>query len=162
MNVNSSITVGLTYAGNFSYSALSVSPPTIQAQDLCKRTASINVTVTVANTGSVPSDEVAQLYLSTAGASVPLPPRPELRAFARLSQLKGGESRQVTFALGAPELSVLVLDGRAGVANNKVAKAVEPGARKVYVGGGQPHVFEGAQEAGFTVQGAACTVVGYA
>jgi beta-glucosidase len=57
----------------------------------------------VTNTGKREGSEIAQLYVRNLGASVEQPVR-SLKGFTRLT-LKPGESKQVSFQLGFPELS---------------------------------------------------------
>jgi beta-glucosidase len=63
---------------------------------------SVTVSVQVTNRGSRPADEVGQLYLHQRYGSASRPVR-ELKGFQRLS-LGGGESRMVSFDLGADQL----------------------------------------------------------
>ena len=63
----------------------------------------VSVQVTVTNTGSVAGAEVVQVYVRDPEASVLRPTR-ELKAFAKVT-LEPGESREVSFALGARDLS---------------------------------------------------------
>lgn len=63
----------------------------------------ITVTATITNTGSVAGAEVVQVYVRDPHASVLRPTR-ELKAFAKVA-LEPGESRAVSFTLGARDLS---------------------------------------------------------
>ena len=76
------------------------------------------------NTGQREATEVAQLYVRNLGASVEQPVR-SLKGFTRVT-LKPGESRQVSFRLGFPELSFY---------NVKSRQVVEPTHYTVWVGG---------------------------
>ena len=98
----------------------------------------LTVTATVENTGTVASDEVAELYLRPApttdarkrriGAGTQPMPRLILGGFQRLP-LAPGEKKTLTFTV-KPEQMLLV--------NAKGERALQPGAWEVYVGGGQP------------------------
>jgi beta-glucosidase len=61
------------------------------------------VTADVTNTGSVPGEEIAQLYVSYVGSRVERAVR-DLKAFARVP-LEPGETRTVPFALRATDLA---------------------------------------------------------
>ncbi|KQY46148.1 glycoside hydrolase family 3 C-terminal domain-containing protein [Cellulomonas sp. Root137] len=63
----------------------------------------VSVTATITNTGSVAGAEVVQVYVRDPQASVLRPTR-ELKAFAKVA-LEPGESRAVSFTLGARDLS---------------------------------------------------------
>ena len=84
----------------------------------------LTVTATVKNTGQRAGTEVVQLYVRNLGASVEQPVR-SLKGFQRVT-LKAGESKQVTFQLGFPELSFY---------NVKSQPVVEPTHYTVWVGG---------------------------
>ena len=106
---------GLSYT-TFDYSDLHIAPVTASCD-------SVNVTLTVRNSGSRDGYEVAQLYLHDRAASV-AQPQMALRAFEKV-YLKAGESRQITFCLGFDELSMI---------NREMRRVVEPGAFEVLVG----------------------------
>jgi beta-glucosidase len=93
---------GLSYT-KFSFSRPVLDRSSISVVDA--RTATVTVSVDIENKGSRAGDDVAQLYLHVAGASVERPVR-ELKAFERV-HLEPGELRTVHFALGFPELSFL-------------------------------------------------------
>lgn len=61
------------------------------------------VTATVRNTGTPAGTEVVQCHVGNLGASMEQPVR-SLEGFERVA-MKPGESKQVTFKLGFPELS---------------------------------------------------------
>jgi len=63
----------------------------------------VTVTATVKNTGSREGTEIVQCYVRNLGASLEQPVR-SLEGFERVT-LKPGESKQVSFKLGFPELS---------------------------------------------------------
>lgn len=108
---------GLSYT-TFEYSNLRLDKKEYQKGD------SVNVTVTLKNTGVVAGKEVAQLYIHDEFASVVRPVK-ELKGF-QLVELKPGESKVVTFTLTDQEL---------GFYNADHHLVVEPGTFKVMVGG---------------------------
>jgi beta-glucosidase len=81
------------------------------------------VTLDVANTGARRGDEVVQLYVRDAEASVARPVL-ELRGFCRVS-LEPGESRTVSFSMSVEQLAYTGADHR---------RVIEPGAVAVFVG----------------------------
>ena len=91
---------GLSYT-TFALSGLSVSTSAMSVRTL-QRGATVTVTATVRNTGSVPGDEVVQLYVHDLVASIVQPVR-KLRGFRRVS-LAAGASTTLTFTLGAEDL----------------------------------------------------------
>ena len=125
---------GLSYT-TFEYSELRITPDTVRLADGAPREASgiagaeprsaarVTVRATVRNTGDRPGDEVVQLYLRDVLASVARPII-MLRGFTRV-HLAPGESREVTFTLGAADLQMLDAD---------MKWIVEPGLFRVLVG----------------------------
>ncbi len=103
---------GLSYT-EFAYSDLTAAPDGAE--------------VTVTNTGSMASDEVAQLYLSHESPNTDTP-RWALKGFQRV-HLAPGESVRVRFDLREQDLWTVQDDG---------ARVVESGLYTVYAGGGQP------------------------
>ncbi|MBR2263325.1 MAG: fibronectin type III-like domain-contianing protein, partial [Firmicutes bacterium] len=87
----------------------------------------VEVEVCVTNTGSVASDEVAELYLQHESPNTTTP-RWSLKGFKRIT-LAPGESKQVRFVLKPQDLWTVQDDG---------SRILEPGRYTVYVGGGQP------------------------
>ena len=87
---------GLSYT-TFGYTNLSATVRGEGAQS------SVDVAVTVTNTGSVAGKEVVQVYIRDPEASVFRPER-ELKAFAKVA-LAPGESRQVRFTLAGRDLA---------------------------------------------------------
>ncbi len=81
---------GLSYT-TFAYSDLQISPKTAVSGE------SVEISLSIANTGEVAGDEVVQLYVCDEYASVPRPVK-ELKGFFRLA-LTPGESRRLTFQL---------------------------------------------------------------
>lgn len=108
---------GLSYT-SFSYSDLHV------ALAGGSGNATVQVEVTVKNTGDRAGKEVVQLYLSKRFASV-TPPLKRLKRFAKVS-LQPGESRHLSFELTPEDLSFV------GMENKRI---VEPGTFDVRVGG---------------------------
>ena len=86
---------GLTYVP-FRYSNLRISKPRITPGE------TLQVQVDVANEGTRPADEVAQLYIHQRHGSSARPVR-ELKGFSRIS-LAAGETRTLTFELDAEHL----------------------------------------------------------
>ena len=82
---------GLSYV-DFEYDALKVK----SGKD------DVKATVTVKNTGSMPADEVVQLYVRRIDSAVEWPAK-ELKAFARVS-LAAGESKKVTLTVPLKDL----------------------------------------------------------
>ncbi|HEU4631997.1 MAG TPA: glycoside hydrolase family 3 N-terminal domain-containing protein [Gemmatimonadaceae bacterium] len=107
---------GLSYA-TFAYSDLRITPDTVAPDGR------VTVRATVRNTGAVAGDEVVQLYLRDVLATVARPVL-ALKGFAKV-HLAPGESREVTFTLGADQLRLLDRDLR---------WVVEPGRVRVLVG----------------------------
>jgi beta-glucosidase len=97
---------GLSYT-TFAISDLKVSAPQVKVGD------SVTVTATVTNTGTLPGDEVVQLYIGQKGGTDSRPMR-ELKGFERVT-LAPGEKRPVTFRLGAAELSYWSTSARAWI-----------------------------------------------
>jgi beta-glucosidase len=108
---------GLSYS-TFEYSDLRMDPAEMTP------TATTTVRLTVTNTGMRAGDEVVQLYVRDVLASVAQPVM-ALKAFQRVTGLKPGERREVTFTLGPADLRLL------DAAMNWV---VEPGAFRIMIG----------------------------
>jgi beta-glucosidase len=104
----------------FAYQNARVSAPRISSTD------TITVSADVTNTGGMPSDEVAQLYLSHVGVAGA--PRRSLQGFQRI-HLEPGERKAVEFTLRERALSVVDAQGK---------RKIVPGKIDVWVGGGQP------------------------
>ena len=107
---------GLSYT-TFSYSPMAISSTTMNENG------SIDVTVTVTNTGNRDADEVVQLYIRDLVGSVSRPVK-ELKDFQRIS-LKAGESKQITFHITADKLKFY---------NANLDFVAEPGDFEVMVG----------------------------
>ncbi len=119
---------GLSYT-TFAFRDLTVTPEEIGPAG------TVEVSVTVVNTGDRSGDEVAQLYIRDPVASVTRPVR-ELKGFRRIS-LKPGESQRVTFALEPEHL---------GFYDAHMEYVVEPGSFHVWVGTSSAAGLEGAFE----------------
>ncbi|WP_457417716.1 glycoside hydrolase family 3 C-terminal domain-containing protein [Roseateles sp. P5_E7] len=126
------------FGHGLSYSSFRYEAPQVQVQDDGKDV-SLIVRTAITNTSARDGDEVAQLYLT--------PPRFEggprlaLRGFQRL-HLKAGERREVSYTLGARELSFVDRDG---------VRQVMPGGYRVSVGGGQPDTGAPSESAPFSL-----------
>ncbi|TGE25878.1 beta-glucosidase BglX [Hymenobacter aquaticus] len=107
---------GLSYT-TFSYSKPTLSTPTLSASG------TLDVSVTVKNTGNYDGEEVAQLYLRDVVGSVTRPVR-ELKSFQKVL-LKKGESRMLTFRLTPEDLKFY---------NQNLQWVAEPGDFQVFVG----------------------------
>lgn len=87
----------------------------------------VTVTVDVENKGAYELHEAAQLYVKDLEASTRTP-NWQLRGVKNV-HLQPGETKQVTFELGARDFALITEDGRC---------VAEPGAFQVAVGGQQP------------------------
>ena len=87
----------------------------------------LRVSVRVTNTGSVPGDEVAQLYLKRLSPSETVHPLRRLIGFERLHDLAPGESREAAFTVDPSDLAIYL--------EKEGQKRVEPGTYLVYCGG---------------------------
>ncbi len=108
---------GLSYT-TFAYSDVKLSRPSMAVGD------SVQLSVTVTNTGKRAGDEVVQLYVHARTSKVTRPLE-ELRGFRRIT-LAPGESRRVDFTIGTRELWYV------GPAKKWV---LEPGTYDLRVGG---------------------------
>ncbi len=114
---------GLSYT-NFQYADLTLEPKTVYQDE------SINVKVTVKNSGKRAGKEIVELYLSDLYRSVS-PPVRQLKRFTGV-YLQPGESHTVEFSLNEDDLSFCGRD---------LNYTVEPGEFKVAVGN-QSTIFE--------------------
>lgn len=105
---------GLSYT-QFAYGKVSLSQSTIPLSEANRGDAHqlVTATVTVTNTGTRSGTEIVQCYVRNLGASIEQPVR-SLQGFSRVT-LKPGESRQVSFNLGFPELSFYNVQSKAVV-----------------------------------------------
>ncbi|MDR1783490.1 MAG: glycoside hydrolase family 3 C-terminal domain-containing protein [Dysgonamonadaceae bacterium] len=85
---------GLSYT-TFAYSKLNIKPQNADG--------SLNVSLTVKNTGKRDGDEVVQLYLAYPQSKITRPLK-QLKAFSRI-YIPAGETRQIDFSLSAEDLS---------------------------------------------------------
>ncbi len=111
---------GLSYT-QFAYRDLRLSASPVPPGQL------VEVSVEVANVGHVAGEEVVQLYVTDAEASVPVPLR-QLQGFRRV-RLEPGASETVRFTLQPSQLVCYADDG---------TSMVEAGRFVISVGGGQP------------------------
>jgi beta-glucosidase len=108
---------GLSYA-SFSYSEIQVSQRAVRIGE------TLTIRAFVTNTGKVPADEVAQLYVQDPVGSVTRPVR-ELKGFRRI-RLDPGERREVEFKL---DPGALAFHGR------DMRLVTEPGDFRAWIGG---------------------------
>lgn len=94
---------GLSYT-TFEYSDLKVDKKSIEPNG------TVNVSVTVKNSGNVEGKEVVQLFIGDVHASLS-PDVKRLRGFEKIF-LKPGESKQVTFAVAAKDLAFINLQNK--------------------------------------------------
>jgi beta-glucosidase len=118
---------GLSYT-SFSYSDARVDHPEVSASQAQA------LSVAVANTGAMESDEVVQVYVSHPGVAEA--PRRALQGFARI-HLDRGEKRTVQFVLRGRDLGVVDESGK---------HIIVPGDVRVWIGGGQPGARAGLPE----------------
>jgi beta-glucosidase len=111
---------GLSYA-KFEYGNLKLSAARVKAGE------GLTASAEVRNVGAREGDEVVELYVTDATASVPVPVR-SLQGLSRVT-LEPGERRRVSFTLEPRQLSLIDDRGR---------RVVEPGEFLVSVGGKQP------------------------
>ncbi len=107
---------GLSYT-TFEITDLSLSSASVSSKG------SLKASVKVTNTGSIPGDEVVQLYIHDPVASISQPVR-RLRGFERVT-LSPGQTRTVTFTLDRSDF---------GFYDNRGKFVVEPGRIDVYAG----------------------------
>ncbi len=108
---------GLSYT-TFEYSGIEVSKKHFSTDE------TVEVCVTITNTGSRAGAEIVQLYVSDAEASLPRPPL-ELKGFRRV-ELEAGASKTIHFALDRNAFSFWSLEARDWV--------VEAGEFEVIIG----------------------------
>jgi beta-glucosidase len=127
---------GLSYT-TFSYSGVKLSSKNLKAGD------TLTVEADVRNTGSLPGDEVSELYLIPAPSG--LAPKQMLAGFQRF-HLNPGEARRLTFTLDPRTLSQV---------DEKGARAVTQGNYKLSLGSSQPdgNAANTTQSATFTITG---------
>jgi beta-glucosidase len=129
---------GLSYT-SFSYSNLTIDPASVSAGG------TVDIRLTVDNSGKLSGDEVVQLYIRDEYASLPRPVK-ELKGFVRVS-LQPGEARTLTFHLPVNQLAYYDED---------LQLMVEPGKFRVMGGGSSEDI---RLQGEFTVTGAAKAAV---
>lgn len=110
------------FGHGLSYTKFAIDPPQLSAPRIGTG-GSVEVTVSVRNTGTRAGDEVVQLYVHDREASVTRPIK-ELKGFARVS-LAPGETRDVRFTLGPDAFALW---------NADMKEVVEPGRFDIMVG----------------------------
>lgn len=111
---------GLSYT-RFEYTNLKIYPKTPYSNQ------SVQIRVDVKNVGSLPGDEVIQVYISHSFVESRVPIR-ELKGFKRI-HLTLSEIKTVSFTLSPSQFAII---------NDKGESIIEKGEISVYVGGGQP------------------------
>lgn len=114
---------GLSYT-SFEYAGLKLSALEVSMADLRAGT-SVELEITVRNTGARAGDEVTMVFIRDIVASLAQPVR-RLRGFTRTS-LQPGEARSLSFELGWKDL---------GFWDNNGRYVVEAGAFEIHAGGG--------------------------
>jgi beta-glucosidase len=107
---------GLSYT-TFEYGEIEVDKDTVE------NNASLQVSVTIQNTGRRPGKEIVQLYVRDLGASISRPLK-ELKGF-RKTALHAGEAKSVSFRLTHDDLRFW---------NNRAEYVFEPGAFEIHIG----------------------------
>jgi len=120
---------GLSYT-RFTYGDISLSKTTLRPSE------TLEIKVTVTNTGNYDGEETVQLYIRDRVASVVRPVK-ELKAFKKVF-LKKGESREVRFTLTVEDLKFYGKD---------LQRIAEPGEFQVFAGSNSRDV----KEASFTL-----------
>ncbi len=127
---------GLSYT-TFTYSGLKLSTKSLKAGD------TLTVEADVRNTGSLPGDEVSELYLIPPQSTIS--PKQALAGFQRF-RLNPGETRHLTFTLEPRTLSQV---------DEKGTRAVTPGNYRLSLGASQPD-----GDAASTIQSTTFTITG--
>jgi len=110
------------FGHGLSYTSFAIDPPRLSAATIGPA-GSVDVRVTVRNTGTRTGDEVVQLYVHDREASVTRPVK-ELKEFARVT-LAPDASREVVFTLGPDAFALW---------NAEMEEVVEPGLFDIMVG----------------------------
>lgn len=121
---------GLSYT-TFNYSDITLSKTSIRQDE------TLDVKVSVSNTGNYDGEEVVQLYIRDLVGSISRPVK-ELKGFQKV-MIKKGETKEVVFKLSVEDLKFY---------NSDLNFVAEPGDFKVFIGGNSLDV----KEAGFTLQ----------
>ena len=124
------------FGHGLSYTTFDYSEPRLSADEI-DRDGSLEVKVTVTNSGERAGAEVVQLYIRDLVGSTTRPVK-ELKGFEKI-ELAAGEAREVTFTLGAEDLAFYTARGR---------WEAEPGDFQVFVGTSSAEV----QSAQFTLR----------
>jgi beta-glucosidase len=95
------VAVAYPFGYGLSYTTFDYADASISADEFDE---GVSLAVRVSNSGSVPGQEVVQLYLSAPSGALNKPAQ-ELRGFAKTRLLAPGESQTLTFELGARDLS---------------------------------------------------------
>ena len=111
---------GLSYS-TFAFSDLQISSPTLPTGG------TIDIRLTVKNTGNVAGDEVVQLYVRAPKSRVKRP-RKQLVDFLRVRNLKPGEVRRITLRLGHDHPALRYWD------ENRQSFVVQPGKMEIMAG----------------------------
>ncbi|MFN7054955.1 glycoside hydrolase family 3 N-terminal domain-containing protein [Hyphomonas sp.] len=106
-----------------SYTSFEIGAPVLSASSIPKD-GTVQVSVSVTNTGDRAGDEVVQLYIRDVISSVTRPVK-ELRGFARVS-LEPGETKTATFELGERDFRMW---------DKNMQRVVEPGEFQIMAGG---------------------------
>ncbi|MBL0123419.1 MAG: glycoside hydrolase family 3 C-terminal domain-containing protein [Betaproteobacteria bacterium] len=107
---------GLSYA-EYQYADLKLDKPKVRGKE------TLNVTLSVTNTGKIQGEEIVQLYLRDLVSSVVRPVK-ELKDFQKI-YLRPGETRAVTFVVDREKLSFY---------NEKLQWQAEPGEFELMIG----------------------------
>ncbi|HEX7061319.1 MAG TPA: glycoside hydrolase family 3 N-terminal domain-containing protein [Woeseiaceae bacterium] len=110
------------FGWGLSYTTFELSPPELSAAEI-PADGTVEVRVTVTNTGDRTGDETVQLYLHDRVSSVTQPVK-ELKRFERVT-LEPGEQRIVTFSLGPEDFRLWNIDMR---------EVIEPGEFEIMTG----------------------------
>lgn len=117
---------GLSYT-SFAYAGLEISRKEVPAGE------NVEISFTVENTGPVPGDEVAQLYVSDVYASMTRPVK-ELAGFARV-HLEPGEKKRLTFSLHTSQLAFLDQDMKWKIEHGEIRVEVAASSDDVRLSG---------------------------
>lgn len=108
---------GLSYT-NFEYKDITIENDTLNSED------SLNISLTVYNSGDIDGQEVIQVYVSDLFASI-TPDNKRLRAFDKVF-IKSGENKKVSFSIPVKDFSFVNLENK---------NVLESGDFIVHVGG---------------------------
>ncbi len=111
---------GLSYT-KYDYSDVKLSAASIA------KSGSLNVSITVKNSGAIDGEETVQLYIRDHAASIVRPVK-ELKAFKKLL-IKAGESKVVSFTLSEKDLSFYDANGNSVFESGKFSVFIGPNSR---------------------------------